>query len=657
MPGVAGLMNGCTGFIYLSQGGWRTVDVIYFLSEIALTVAAAWCYRVLLLPIRRGSGEGVCSAARRTGALVLVCTTLISLSNLYLWKDVSFGRTLGACLVLAGAWQGGLAAGAVLGVTIGLSMDLAGSGVPLYAMAWGLAALAAGAFRGKKRVWAAAAFAAADGAAVLWTWDRGLTLAILYEVFLGSVAFFMVPERQWKRLGGLLAPAQTAPPDGRAQGYAQKKLEATAAAFRTLYESLRGSFRVPENDNDVAAVFDRAACRVCRTCSLRSSCWERDYVTTFNALNDATQAMLDRGRGEAEDFPGYFSSRCLHFRAFLAAVNEELTALLYRRQYNSRIQDSRAAVCRQYGQLSALLGAAAAELGEELIPDPAADRRLRQRLAGMGDRVRGGVFRDGRGRLRIELEGPDCPLLAAPEELAELAGLMEAPMRLEDQDGDHLTLIQQEPLMAVAGIAARKKDGETVSGDAGTYFKRGDGTLYVLLCDGMGSGPQANRESSLALRLLEQFLQAGVETEHALVTLNSALALRGEEAGGFTTVDLLQVDLFTGDGVVFKLGAAPTYVRKGGIVRRISGASLPAGLAAEERSAPDRFPIHLSPGDCVLLVSDGVTGTEDDSWLRERLVKFDQGSPKELARDLITHSPQGATDDSTALVIRLEKRE
>lgn len=72
----------------------------------------------------------------------------------------SFGRTLGACLVLAGAWQGGLAAGAVLGVTIGLSMDLAGSGVPLYAMAWGLAALAAGAFRGKKRVWAAAAFAA-----------------------------------------------------------------------------------------------------------------------------------------------------------------------------------------------------------------------------------------------------------------------------------------------------------------------------------------------------------------------------------------------------------------------------------------------------------------------------------------------------------------
>ena len=657
MPLVAGFINSCTGFIYLSEGGWRTVDVIYFLTELVLIVASGWCYRQLLLPMRAGRGVELLSPARRASLTVLLCTVLMSLSGLYLVKDISLGRALAVAAVLAAAWQGGIAAGAVLGMAAGLSMDLAANGVPLYAMAFGLSGLAAGAVRGKGRLRAAGVYLLANGGAVLWTWDRGLPLSVLYEALLGAAAFLLLPERPLRRLGSWLAPEGSVSADQRAQARVKQRLEATAQAFRTLYDTMRASFCPPRNDNDMATVFDRAACRVCRGCTLRSSCWERDYVTTFNALNDATQAMLDRGRGEAEDFPGYFSSRCLHFRAFLAAVNEELTALLYRRQYNSRIQDSRAAVCRQYGQLSALLGAAAAELGEELIPDPAADRRLRQRLAGMGDRGRGGVFRDGRGRLRIELEGPDCPLLAAPEELAELAGLMEAPMRLEDQDGDHLTLIQQEPLMAVAGIAARKKDGETVSGDAGTYFKRGDGTLYVLLCDGMGSGPQANRESSLALRLLEQFLQAGVETEHALVTLNSALALRGEEAGGFTTVDLLQVDLFTGDGVVFKLGAAPTYVRKGGTVRRISGASLPAGLAAEERSAPDRFPIHLSPGDCVLLVSDGVTGTEDDSWLRERLVKFDQGSPKELARDLITHSPQGATDDSTALVIRLEKRE
>lgn len=237
------------------------------------------------------------------------------------------------------------------------------------------------------------------------------------------------------------------------------------------------------------------------------------------------------GPGGAGDFPAHFSSRCIHFPEFLAAVNRELTALLYRRQYNSRIQESRWAVCRQYAQLSSVLEQAAAQLGEELIPDPVTQRKLQGRLALLDDQSQGSAFRDGRGLLRLEVVGPAAAQLAQPQHLGSLIQLLGLPLRVEEQEEERLVLIQQEPLMAVAGVAARKKDGETVSGDGGTYFKREDGTLYVLLCDGMGSGLAANRESSLALRLLEQFLQAGVDTEHALTTLNSALALRGEETG------------------------------------------------------------------------------------------------------------------------------
>lgn len=122
-----------------------------------------------------------------------------------------------------------------------------------------------------------------------------------------------------------------------------------------------------------------------------------------------------------------------------------------------------------------------------------------------------------------------------------------------------------------------------MSGDSGTYFKRSDGKLYVLLCDGMGSGPDANRESSLAVRLLEQFLQAGVEPRHALSTLSSALALRGEETGGFTTVDLLQVDLFSGEGQLFKLGAAPSYVKRALRSRGCPAPPSPPGWPRESR--------------------------------------------------------------------------
>ncbi len=651
---VAGLMNVSTGLVYLAQRRVGVAETACFLTEIALTVGSAFCFRQVLLPLRMEREEQEWNERRRGAMLVLVCCVLVSLSGLTLWKEVSLGRSAAVVCVLAGAWKGGYAVGALLGVSIGLAMDLAFGQSPLYAMAWGAAALAAGSFRDEKRCAAAVAFVLGNGAATLWLWESGMRISNLYEVFLGSVVFMALPEKLWRDLAPLVCtrPAGTG---SYGQAYVQQRLEQTAAAFRSLYESMRGAFRAPRNENDVAVVFDRAACQVCRRCTMRLNCWEREYVNTFNALNDATAAMVARGKSMSEDFPTYFSSRCIHFPAFLDAVNRELHSLLCRRQYNTRLRESRMAVCKQYGELSVLLGRAAAELSCELIPDLSGQKKLRQYLSARGLELEQEVFRDEYGRLRANIRGDGWREAARAECIPELEDILGVPLRAEAAE-DQLILVQLEPLMAVAGVAARKKDGETVSGDAGTYFKREDGTLCVLLCDGMGSGTLANRESNLAVRLLEQFLQAGVETEHALITLSSALGLRGEEEGGFTTIDLLEVDLFTGEGSLYKLGAAPTYIRHGSSVRKITGTALPAGLGLGESGKPDCTRVHLEPGDYVLMVSDGVAGTGEDEWVCRRLKEFQGNSPKELAGSLITNSPEGATDDRTALVVHIKRR-
>ena len=71
---------------------------------------------------------------------------------------------------------------------------------------------------------------------------------------------------------------------------------------------------------------------------------------------------------------------------------------------------------------------------------------------------------------------------------------------------------------------------------------------------------------------------------------------------------------------------------------------------------PDCTRVHLEPGDYVLMVSDGVAGTGEDDWICRRLKEFQGDSPKELAGSLITNSPEGATDDRTALVVRIKRR-
>ncbi|MEQ2455748.1 SpoIIE family protein phosphatase [Flavonifractor hominis] len=661
MPLAAAGMDAVTGFVYLSDRGWTPENVIFFGTELLLCGAATYFYRIAFTPWTGQREEEELTARQTVSLLILMGTLLITLSKITLFGDLSVGRTAAALAVMAAAYKGGIGVGATLGVAAGLGMDLAAGETPFYCMTYALSGVMCGVFHRQGKLAAALAYVLSNALGVLWTWQQGLQVSLLYEVFIASVVFLLLPEQVLRRVGAMVGQPPQRGTRERAGAYVRQRLEDTAGAFRGLYESMRTSFGRPApNDNDAAAVFDRAAARVCRRCPLQNACWQRDYISTFNALNDALPAMLERGRGEGGDFPAYFSNRCMHFSDFLSAANEELSALLCRRQYQSRLKENRAAVCRQYAELAGVLGAAAAELGAELVPDPVREKRLRQYLTAQGVECEVGAYYDEAGHLRIELEGAGLSAVRKSESVEKISKLMNFPLRAVDQTRrDQLLLVQSEPLMAVAGVAARKKDGQTVSGDAGAWFKHDDGSLYVLLCDGMGSGVLAERESSLAVRLLEQFLRAGIRPENALKTLSSALALRNEEeAGGFTTIDLMRVDLFTGETGVYKYGAAPTYVKKGGSVQRITGSALPAGLAGGDGAAPDVTRLQLEGGDCVVLVSDGVCGTGADQWVRDRLSAFDGGSPKDLAQALIDESGErvGAADDRTALVLKLVRR-
>jgi len=120
----------------------------------------------------------------------------------------------------------------------------------------------------------------------------------------------------------------------------REKLRMSANALRSVYESIS----VPQNktEENPAVIFDRAAEVVCRGCALRNICWDREYISTFNAFNDATPAILERGRAESRDFALHFSSRCIHFPQLVSAINTEVSAHLLRRQYRRRLEAERA---------------------------------------------------------------------------------------------------------------------------------------------------------------------------------------------------------------------------------------------------------------------------------------------------------------------------
>lgn len=655
MPLMAAAMDAVTGFVYLSDAAWEAERVVFFLSEVILAGGSAYFYRTAFSPWK-GQEEGALTARQRVSVFFLLGTLLVSLAGVTFFDGLSLGRVTAVLLVMAVARVGGPQMGAAAGVTAGLGMDLAAGGMPFYAMAYGFAGLLMGAGRRQGRLFAVLSYVVANAAAVLWSWELQPRLSGLYEVFMAAVLFLLLPEGWLKRLSVFLVRQGEEESRRSAAAHVRARLDATAAAFRQLRDSLRAAFpKDGPNDGDPSSVFDRAAERVCRRCALRENCWEKDYISTFNALNDALPTMLERGKGEAGDFPGWFASRCVHFSEFLRAANEEVVALRYRRQYQARLRESRGAVCRQYETLADILTASALELSAELTPDLDREKRLRRHMAELGLEGEAAAYYDQAGHLRLEASGEGAQALGEEREVRRLSEVMGVPLRVEETGRNRAELVQAEPLMAMAALAARRREGQGESGDTGTWFKRGDGSLFVLLCDGMGSGQAAHRESGLAVRLLEEFLRSGMDSAAAMGTVNSALALKNEESGAFTTVDLLRIDLYTGRGELCKLGAAPTYLRRGETVSRLSGAALPAGLADGEA---DVTALDLGPGDWVLLVSDGVCDSEEDGWVRELLEGFNGASPKELARQVMEESERrvGPADDRTVVVIGVRKR-
>lgn len=665
MPVVSALLGGITGFVYISDQLTGVAQWVFFATELVLIAASAYFYRIALSIWKGNETDAEISQRQLVCLFILGCTLLMAFAQAHLPGQLSVGCVVGSLASMVCAWKGGAGVGAAVGVCAGLSMDLALGQAPWYTMAYGFAALLTGVFWKQGKLFAALTFVVANGAMVLWAWESIPDLSILYEVFVASVVFMVLPDKLLRRVSALLVREQSLPSsvDARVREYGRERLEDTANAFRELYDGLRVSFRrVAPNDGDSSGIFHRTANKVCILCALRDRCWQREYPTTMNALNDALPAMLKRGKGEADDFPLHFRTRCLNFPLLLATANEELTALRYRRQFQSRARESRENVCRQYGLFARSLDEVVRQMEFEPVRDPIREKRLRQRLNTLGLHAQCAVWYDRAGHLLLEVSGPELAVLKEEEERKRLARLMGValtpPEESEFAEGARLRWRQAEPLMAVAGVSARKKEGQTVSGDSGAWFKTEEGGLFVLLCDGMGSGPEAHRESTTAIGLLEKFLRAGMEPEEALNTLNSALALRCEEEGGFTTIDLFRLDLYTGEAGFYKLGAAPTYVRRKGVVTRITGTALPAGLAVGDSTGADVSKLRLEAGDSVVLISDGVANADEDGWVKEALAQYDGADPKSLAAALMEGSAQrqGATDDRTAVVLTVKER-
>lgn len=199
--------------------------------------------------------------------------------------------------------------------------------------------------------------------------------------------------------------------------------------------------------------------------------------------------------------------------------------------------------------------------------------------------------------------------------------------------GKKLSFISEDRYVMALGNGETVKSKSRVSGDSMLNIRLKDGKYLIAISDGMGSGEDAKKSSTQALRMLENLLLSGFDKNVSLDLINTALINQDTEI--FATLDIAIVDLYAGTIEFIKSGACPTYIKNNKKVQIIKSNSLPAGII--DQNNVQTFDRDISSGDIMLMCSDGILDSNIEYKNKELWIKY-------LLEDIETNNTQKIAD-------------
>lgn len=221
--------------------------------------------------------------------------------------------------------------------------------------------------------------------------------------------------------------------------------------------------------------------------------------------------------------------------------------------------------------------------------------------------------------------------------------------------------VEEPDYHLLTGVAKAVKETEEVSGDNYSFYEAENGRVVAILSDGMGSGEKACAGSERVIEKMERLLEAGFRKEPAAQMINGALAAVGQE-DNMSTLDMCDINLYTGECEFMKAGAACSYIKRGRLVDRLSALNFPLGVFGQIE--PETIHRVLQSGDYVIMLSDGILDALSqgigEEMLPEIIGRTEYTNPNEIANQILTYclkqSNGQVRDDMTVLVIGLWKK-
>ncbi len=196
---------------------------------------------------------------------------------------------------------------------------------------------------------------------------------------------------------------------------------------------------------------------------------------------------------------------------------------------------------------------------------------------------------------------------------------------------------------------------EKLCGDTVKVVNDNKGHTILVISDGMGTGNAAALDGAMGAGLLSKLINAGFGFDSALKVVNSALLVKSNNES-LATLDIANIDLFTGKCEILKAGAPATYIIKANEIVKCELTSMPAGILRGIEFAKRNAVLKLN--DSIVLLSDGITDLGEE-WLRGVLKSLNSSDVQYCANTIlksaIEKSDNKPVDDMSVIYATLNR--
>lgn len=393
----------------------------------------------------------------------------------------------------------------------------------------------------------------------------------------------------------------------------------------------------------------------CYSCPKEEICWKKDVPTTETSIKSMSENAFFLGKATKSTLDERFLHRCPNVDKIINRINKRTESFFEGGIKNDKLEIS----ASSFELTSKILHSASTDGIEDEMKNKDLANTLSKRASLLGlvyDKIE--VF--GGRKKRILIVGVDTlrsgtlpsELCASFEEALKIK--LSEPIISYADDTATIEINELPPYKITSKIASVPLD-PSANGDSVLTFKNDFDKEYFLICDGMGSGESASITSGMCASFLEKLLSVTKEKEIAVSMLNNFVRAKNKECS--SSIDLLEVDVACGEASFLKSGAAPSFIKRGSHVFKLSSKTAPIGIM--KRLDSEKLSFTFMRGDICIMLSDGTLDgkkNQDASFIVSYLEENENTDPEKIANDIISLAREAGakTDDMSVLALKFE---